>query len=100
MNTLIFILAGFLMSSLPFFFPRLLRTTGMRPVKAFATFAVVSFLFFAAVIVTAMLFEQYRGQGTKQSWEFYAVLTCLWIVAAFPGFLWRYLRRPSLPRGN
>ncbi|MBX7228650.1 MAG: DUF2818 family protein [Burkholderiaceae bacterium] len=95
-----FILAGFLMASLPFFFPRLLGTTSIKPLKAFVIFAVVSFLFFAIVIAAALMVEQYLGQRTQQSWEFYTVLTCLWIVAAFPGFLWRYLRRPSLTGGN
>jgi hypothetical protein len=29
-----------------------------------------------------------------QSWEFYAVSACLFIVLAFPGFVLRYLYKP------
>ncbi len=93
-HTLILVIAGFVMASLPFFLPRSLRTLRMTPVKAFLAFAAPSLLLFVIVIAIAMLFERRTGQHMSQSWEFYAVLACLWVIAAFPGFLWRYLRRP------
>ena len=94
-HTLILVIAGFLMTSLPFFLPRLLRTLRMTPFKAFLTFVAASLLLSVIVIAIAMLFERRTGQHMSQSWEFYAVLACLWVIAAFPGFLWRYLRRTS-----
>jgi pimeloyl-ACP methyl ester carboxylesterase len=33
------------------------------------------------------------GQVYPQGWEFYAVLVCLYLTFAFPGFVWRQLRR-------
>ncbi len=31
------------------------------------------------------------GQATRQDWEFYAVTGCIFIVFAFPGFVYRVL---------
>ncbi|MBU3736362.1 MAG: DUF2818 family protein, partial [Methylobacterium sp.] len=33
------------------------------------------------------------GQAAKQHWEFYAVTVCLFLVFAFPGFVYRFLWR-------
>jgi hypothetical protein len=33
------------------------------------------------------------GQRQPQNWEFYVAALCLFVTFAFPGFVWRYLRR-------
>ena len=33
------------------------------------------------------------GQRQPQGWEFYAAMLFMFITFAFPGFVWRYLRR-------
>jgi hypothetical protein len=33
------------------------------------------------------------GNGFPQTWEFYAITGCLFLVLAFPGFVNRYLRK-------
>ncbi len=33
------------------------------------------------------------GTAFPQTWEFYAITVCLFIVLAFPGFVFRYLRK-------
>ena len=33
------------------------------------------------------------GQRQPQGWEFYAAFGCFFLTLAFPGFVWRYLRR-------
>jgi hypothetical protein len=38
---------------------------------------------------------QSSGQRQPQGWEFYAALASLFITLAFPGFVWRYLKRRS-----
>ena len=38
-----------------------------------------------------ILFESRVGQVAPQGWEFYAVTAALFVVLAFPGFIWRYL---------
>lgn len=43
----------------------------------------------------ARAIESNIGSIYPQGWEFYAVTVCLFIVAAYPGYVWRYLRRAS-----
>jgi hypothetical protein len=37
--------------------------------------------------------ESRIGQRQPQGWEFYAAFGCFFLTLAFPGFVWRYLRR-------
>ena len=37
--------------------------------------------------------EARAGQVQRQGWEFYAAMGFLFLTFAFPGFVWRYLRR-------
>jgi hypothetical protein len=39
------------------------------------------------------LVENHIGQRQAQNWEFFAAAGCLFLTFAFPGFVWRYLRR-------
>ncbi len=39
------------------------------------------------------LIEIRIGQRSPQNWEFFAAGACLFLTLAFPGFVWRYLRR-------
>lgn len=41
----------------------------------------------------AWLLESRIGNVFSQGWEFYAITGCLFIVLAYPGFVFRYLRR-------
>jgi len=51
------------------------------------------FFLYAAVGVLAYFLESRIGNAFPQRWEFYAVTVCLFFVFAFPGFVYRYLRR-------
>ena len=42
-----------------------------------------------------MLIESQIGQLSPQRWEFYGITVCIFIVLAYPGFVWRYLRKQS-----
>lgn len=41
----------------------------------------------------AYLLEARIGNVFPQRWEFYAITACLFLVFAFPGFVFRYLRK-------
>jgi len=41
----------------------------------------------------AHFFESAIGNVFSQGWEFFAITGCLFIVFAFPGFIFQYLRR-------
>ena len=49
-------------------------------------------LYFAIGALGWML-ETKLGPVHSQNWEFYAVTGCLFLVQAFPGFVYRYLWR-------
>lgn len=41
----------------------------------------------------AYLFESSIGNVFSQGWEFFAITACLFVVFAFPGFIFQYLSR-------
>jgi len=41
----------------------------------------------------AFMLEARLGNAFPQTWEFYAITGCLFLVLAFPGFVARYLRK-------
>ena len=41
----------------------------------------------------AFVLESSAGNRFPQGWEFYAINACLFLVLAFPGFVYRYLKR-------
>lgn len=52
-------------------------------------------LLWAATLAIGIALESRVGQVYRQGWEFYAALGFLFLTFAFPGFVWRYLRRQS-----
>ncbi len=48
---------------------------------------------FALFITAGWVGEMTLGQRHSQGWEFYVVMLCLFLTFAFPGFIWRFLRR-------
>jgi hypothetical protein len=81
-------------ANLPFLSERLffLLPTG-RPVKPFWMRLIELAIMYGIVIGAGRLLEARAGNAFAQGWEFYAVTICLFIVLAYPGFVFRYLRR-------
>ena len=50
-------------------------------------------LLYFVVLGIARLLESNAGNAFSQGWQLYAVTVCLFLVLAFPGFIFRYLRR-------
>jgi len=48
---------------------------------------------YCAVGLLARILESRIGTVFPQTWEFYAITACLFLVLAFPGFVLRYLRK-------
>ena len=47
--------------------------------------------------IAAWLMESRAGQVHPQRWEFYAVTVCLFLVFAYPGFVYRFFwRKPGI----
>ncbi len=90
-------------ANLPFFNEKLLavvpfkRTAGGEGGKPWRKPLAVRLLEMALLylVVGAVGFflEARIGNAFPQTWEFYAITACLFIVLAFPGFVLRYLRK-------
>jgi hypothetical protein len=50
-------------------------------------------LMYLLVGLVAYLLESRAGNTFAQGWEFYAITLFLFVVLAYPGFVWRYLRK-------
>ena len=65
--------------------------------KAHAKYFVVRLLelvvLYFVVGALAHALESRIGTAFPQTWEFYAITACLFVVLAFPGFVLRYLRK-------
>jgi hypothetical protein len=51
------------------------------------------FVLYFVVGALAYALESRIGNAFAQTWEFYAITGCMFVVLAFPGFVYRYLRR-------
>ncbi|WP_313168137.1 DUF2818 family protein [Massilia oculi] len=61
--------------------------------KAFALRLLELVVLYFIVGLVAKLLESRIGSVFVQTWEFYAVTGCMFLVLAFPGFVMRYMRK-------
>ncbi|WKB52685.1 DUF2818 family protein [Eleftheria terrae] len=85
--------AAALAANLPFLNERLFAVGPLRAPKALGWRLLELLVLFGLVVVLGFGLESRIGQRQPQGWEFYAVSLCLFLTLAFPGFVWRYLRR-------
>jgi len=88
------ILLAVLAANLPFVNERLFAFIPLaKQVKpVLARLAELAILYFMVGSI-AYLLEARIGNAFSQHWEFYATTACFFIVLAFPGFVYRYLRK-------
>lgn len=91
---------GLVAANLPFLNERLLLVGPRRAPKAFGWRLLELLLLAGLTIGLGVLVESRIGQRHPQGWEFYAAALCLFVTFAFPGFVWRYLRRARSPQGE
>lgn len=84
-------------ANLPFVNERFLLLGPARAPKPLAWRLLELGLYFGASLGLGFLLEARIGQRQPQNWEFYAAAACLFLTLAFPGFVWRYLRRHRAP---
>ncbi len=83
-------------ANLPFVNERLFIVGPRRAPKAFGWRLLELLLMAALSFGLGALLEARIGQRAPQTWQFFAAGLCLFLTFAFPGFVWRYLRRSSL----
>lgn len=88
------ILAACVAANLPFVNQRILAVgPAFLPHKKLLLRLVELVVLYLLVGGLALLLEKGVGQIAPQGWEFYAVTGAMFIVLAFPGFVFRYLLR-------
>lgn len=87
------LLALVLLANLPFFAPRLLIVGPLRPQRGIGWRLLELLLMGLLALGLGLLLEAQVGQRHAQGWVFYVTLLCLLLTFAFPGFVWRFLRR-------
>jgi hypothetical protein len=81
-------------ANVPFLNERLLGVIHMPGgVKSLWMRAIELLILYAVVGGIAYLLEAAAGNAFRQGWEFYAITFCLFVVLAYPGFVFRYLRK-------
>lgn len=87
------ILLAVLAANLPFFSERLFAVIPMRAssIKSVWVRLFEMLVWYGVVGGLARALESRIGTVFPQGWEFYAVTVCLFLVLAFPGFVFRYL---------
>jgi len=78
-------------ANLPFLSSRVFWVLRAPGGKAFGWHVLELVLMYFVVGGAALALEARSGQIYAQSWEFYAMTACFFVVLAFPGFVWRYL---------
>ena len=88
------IVAACVAANLPFFNHRVLAVGPLlQPRKALIVRLAEMILLYFVVGGLALLLEKRAGQIAPQGWEFYAITGTLFLVLAFPGFIYRSLVR-------
>lgn len=83
-----------ILANLPFFTRRVLFV--FRPAsgeKSFAWRMLEVILLYFVVGSVARVLEASSGEIYRQNWEFYAITFFLFVVFAYPGFVYRYMWR-------
>jgi uncharacterized membrane protein len=93
-STSLLLILALIAANLPFFVERIFfvikPSVGSKNV-AWRLLELVLLYFVVGGI--AWLLEDKQGDVHKQNWEFYAVTASLFVVFAYPGFVYRYLWR-------
>ncbi len=81
-------------ANLPFLNERLFAVVSLQlKIKPFWLRLVEWHVFYWVVGGIAYLLESRMGNAFGQKWEFYAITVFLFLVLAYPGFVFRYLRK-------
>jgi len=87
------VLVAAVAANLPFVNERLFVVGPPREPKHLAWRALELLVLWLLTLGVGMALEARIGQVQPQGWEFYAGFGGMFVTLAFPGFVWRYLRR-------
>jgi hypothetical protein len=88
------LVAAVIAANLPFVNERLFFVGPRQENKAFAWRLLELVVYAGLVGVLGRVLEGHLSQSGPVRWEFVSVWMCVFLTLAFPGFIWRYLRKP------
>lgn len=90
-NTVLLLLA-LLAANVPWFSERLFYVLPLKQAKKSVVWCLFELvvLYFMMGGISRYAENATMGQVAPQNWEFYAVTACLFLVFAFPGFIYRF----------
>lgn len=80
-------------ANLPFLNDRVFAVFPLQRRKLLVLRLAEMFVLYLVVGAVGRSLEAAIGTNFPQTWEFFAITGCLFIVLAFPGFVLRYLRK-------
>jgi hypothetical protein len=80
-------------ANLPFVNERLFVVGPRRTPKRMGWRLLEMIVLWGVTLAVGFALEARIGQRQPQGWEFYAAFGGMFVTLAFPGFVWRYLRR-------
>jgi hypothetical protein len=90
-----YMLAGVLLLGLALYAPGAV-VTPIVPVKHVSTRLLEVLIGYFIVGAIGFAIEANYANPSVKNWEFYAIAACLYVVLAYPGFVWRHLmKHPS-----
>ena len=92
MTNLVLLLLALLAANLPWFSERLFYVIPLKNHPKALGWCVLELIVLYFVLGAVAFYAEgaTMGQVAPQKWEFYAVTACLFLVFAFPGFVYRY----------
>lgn len=89
---LILLLIAFLAANLPWFSDRLFYSIPLKKQPKSLGWSLLELVILYFIIGAIAFFAERNtmGQTAPQNWEFYVITACLFLVFAFPGFVYRY----------
>lgn len=87
------LLIAVIAANLPFVNERLFVVGPIRAPKALGWRLLELVVLWGITLAIGFALEARAGQIQPQGWEFFAALGFTFLTFAFPGFIWRYLRR-------
>jgi len=92
MVNLSLLLLALVLANVPWLTSRLFFVLPLKNQKSIAWCLLELVVFYFLLGLVARYAEQITmGQVAPQKWEFYAITSCLFLVLAFPGFVYRFL---------
>ena len=85
-----YMLAGVLLLGLAVYAPGAMVTSYV-PVKHISTRLLEVLIGYFVVGAIGFAIEANYANPSQKNWEFYAIAGCLYVVLAYPGFVWRHL---------